>query len=284
MCDEEIKKLRHQMHGRLRQELRSTINHHTARREMLRELGKTRQVLKSVLGRLGGRKHQDPLFLGAIRESDTMVECTPETVHTVMTAHFEQWYAMPPHYTTDQLHTGQWQDTLKDFASFYAAVQHTKVPEPLCHLIYRAIMHTPQVDTAHSRMTDIFNTPPSFEEFVAHIRTLTNNSGPGPSGCSYNMIKSWPEVTKKAAYDCLAQFWTDKHIPTHWKWRWLVPAPKKPTDTPLIADLRPLMLSEATRKAWISLILSKIRSVTKSLNMFNSAQHGYVPGRGTMSA
>jgi hypothetical protein len=133
-------------------------------------------------------------------------------------------------------------------------------------------------------MTDIFNTPPSFEEFVAHIRTLKNNSGPGPSGCSYNMIKSWPEVTKKAAYDCLAQFWTDKHIPTHWKWRWLVPAPKKPTDTPLMADLRPLMLTEATRKAWISLILSKIRSVTKSLNMFNSAQHGYVPGRGTMSA
>ena len=54
MCDTEIKLLRHHMHGRLRQELRSTINHHTARRETLRELGRTRQVLKSVLGRMGG--------------------------------------------------------------------------------------------------------------------------------------------------------------------------------------------------------------------------------------
>jgi len=40
------------------------------------------------------------------------------------------------------------------------------------------------------------------------------------------------------------------------------------------------MLTEATRKTWISLILSKIRSVTKSLHMFNPSQHGYVPGRG----
>ena len=93
-------------------------------------------------------------------------------------------------------------------------------------------MHTPQVNGAHERMNELFSSPPSFDDFVAHIRTLKNNSGPGPSGCSYNMIKSWPDITKRAAYDCLIQFWTDKHIPIHWKWQWLVPAPKKPTDTP----------------------------------------------------
>jgi hypothetical protein len=128
MCDKEIKLLRHQMHGRLRQELRSAINHHTARREMLRELGKTRQVLKSVLGRMGGRKHNEPLFLGAVKESDTMVECTPETVHKALTEHFEQWYAMPPQYATDPLHTGEWQEVLQDFSTFYTAVRHTNVP------------------------------------------------------------------------------------------------------------------------------------------------------------
>ena len=81
MCDLEIKILRHHMHGRLRQELRSAINHHTARRETQRELGRTRQVLKSILGRMGGRKHHEPLFLGTVRESDTMVECTPESAN-----------------------------------------------------------------------------------------------------------------------------------------------------------------------------------------------------------
>ena len=113
------------MHGRLRHELRTTINHNTARREMLREMGQTRLVLKSVLGRMGNRKHQDPLFLGAVRESDTMVEVTPETVHTALTAHFEQWYAMPDHYLTDPLHTGEWQTVLKDFATFHDAAKHT---------------------------------------------------------------------------------------------------------------------------------------------------------------
>ena len=98
---------------------------------MLRELGKTRQVLKSVLGRMGGRKHNEPLFLGAVRESDTMVECTPEAVHKALTEHFEQWYAMPPQYATDPLHTGEWQEVLQDFSTFYSAVRHTNVPEPL---------------------------------------------------------------------------------------------------------------------------------------------------------
>ena len=188
MCGTEIKILRHHMHGRLRQELRSAINHHTARRETLRELGRTRQVLKSVLGRMGGRKHHDPLFLGAVRESDTLIECTPESVHQALTSHFEAWYAMPPQYADDPFHNGEWQEVLQDFPTFYAAVRHTQVPESLCHLIYRAIMHTSQVDAAHERMNELFSSPPSFDDFVAHICTFKNNSGPGPSGCSYTLI------------------------------------------------------------------------------------------------
>ena len=64
----DIQLLQSKMHGRLRSEMRSAISNHSARREMLRELGQTKVVLKSVLGRMGGRKHQDPLFLGAVRE------------------------------------------------------------------------------------------------------------------------------------------------------------------------------------------------------------------------
>ena len=29
----------------------------------------------------------------------------------------------------------------------------------------------------------------------------------GMSGCSYNMIKSWPEPALRAAYDCISIFW-----------------------------------------------------------------------------
>ena len=101
---------------------------------MLRELGKTRQVLKSVLGRMGGRKRHEPLFLGAVRESDTMVECTPETVHKALTEHFELWYAMPPQYTTDPLHTGEWHRSQGRYNFTDASVQPCVEYIAQCHI------------------------------------------------------------------------------------------------------------------------------------------------------
>jgi hypothetical protein len=131
------------MHGRLRSEMRSSINYHCAKRETLRELGKTKLVLKSILGRMGGRKHQDPLFLGAVRESDTLVDVTPMDVHTALTNHFRLWYATPEIYANDRFHTGDWKDVLDSFPAFYSDVAHTGVPENLCHLIYCAILQNP---------------------------------------------------------------------------------------------------------------------------------------------
>ena len=87
-CDSEMASIRNKLHGTARSDLRRTINRHVARREMLRELGKTRRVLKSILGNLGGRKHQDPLFLGAVRQSDTPVICTPAEVHNALNITF----------------------------------------------------------------------------------------------------------------------------------------------------------------------------------------------------
>ena len=93
--DADIQTLKSKMHGQLRTDLRSSINYHCARRETMRELGKTRVVLKSVLGRIGSRKHQDQLFLGAVKESSTRVDVTPLEVHEALTRHFQNWYAMP---------------------------------------------------------------------------------------------------------------------------------------------------------------------------------------------
>ena len=104
------------------------------------------------------------------------------------------------------------------------------------------------------------------------------------SGCSYNMIKSWPEPALRAAYDCISICWQDRTTPDHWRWRWLVPIPKKATDTPLMDDLRPLMLTEATRKIWTSIIISKIQQASRRFNTMSESQHGYKRNRGTDSA
>ena len=98
--DTEINLLQSRMHGRLRTDMRSSISYHCAKRETLRELGKTKLVLKSILGRMGGRKHQDPLFLGAVRESDTLVDVTP-------TDFFRYWLLYPGNFDDEFLH-GLW--------------------------------------------------------------------------------------------------------------------------------------------------------------------------------
>ena len=282
--DADIQTLKSKMHGQLRTDLRSSINYHCARRETMRELGKTRVVLKSVLGRIGSRKHQDQLFLGAVKESSTRVDVTPLEVHEALTRHFQNWYAMPEHYQEDQLHNGDWESVIQSFPAFYSATAHTGVPENLCHLIYEAIQLKYRKPATCETLRAAFSTTPSFDEFVHQVRNLRNNSAPGMTGCSYNMIKAWPEPVLRAAYDSIALFWENRSVPDHWKWRWLVPIPKKPTDTPTLADLRPLMLTEATRKIWTSIIISKIQAATAQHDTLHCAQNAYLRNKGTNSA
>jgi hypothetical protein len=49
-------------------------------------------------------------------------------------------------------------------------------------------------------------------------------------------------------------------------------------------DLRPLMLTEATRKLWTSIIISKIQQAARQFHTVHEAQHGYKSNRGTDSA
>ena len=63
-----------------------------------------------------------------------------------------------------------------------------------------------------------------------------------------------------------------------------MPIPKKPTDIPSINDLRPLIFVEAIRKVWSKLVLQKLKKVCKEAPLLNSAQHGYLAHRSTMTA
>ena len=149
-------------------------------------------------------------------------------MHASLTKHFDDWYATPPIYAADELHNGDWSATMAYFDAFYTDVQHTSVRKHLCKLIYRAIHHTPRIDESSARLQIAFSSSPTYADFREHVRTLPNSSSPGMLGCSYNMIKSWPESALEAAHGCLSKFWDNKHIPDHWKWRWLTPIPKNP--------------------------------------------------------
>ena len=51
-----------------------------------------------------------------------------------------------------------------------------------------------------------------------------------------------------------------------------------------MADLRPLVLLEALRKAWFSIFVSKIQNYWKREGLLNEAQHGSIRGKGTETA
>ena len=182
------------------------------------------------------------------------------------------------------LHTAEdWRPYLNDFAAFSQA-HKSHVPEVLQKGIFDAMQDVPRSNLVREQLTTEMAEAPTLQEFEYKIRKLKANSSPGPSGLSYNMIKKAPTVVIHEIYKCLEQFWKNKHIPAGFKWRWLVPIPKNPTDTPSLDELRPLMLCESLRKIWSALIISKIQRSLQRHKVLDRAQHGYQRGKGTSSA
>ena len=282
-CDTEIKAIKRLLHGRKRTDLRQQWNSRTKWLEQQREKGKTGRIIKAVLHTLAGRKHQAGSNLETVRDSST-THVTPETVHTASTAHFEKWYDMPEHLLNTLHAIPDWKPHFNDFNVFKSAYPHCQVPEHLMRRIYDAMQDVDNSEKVRKELSEQLAEPPSLEEFENKIRKLKSYSSPGPSGLTYNMLKKCPSTTTKELYKCLKQMWANKRIATSWKWRWLVPIPKKPTDSPALEDLRPLMLCEALRKVWTSLVLSKINKTFKKYHVLDVAQHGYQRGKSTSTA
>ena len=80
----------------------------------------------------------------------------------------------------------------------------------------------------------------------------------------------------------MAGFLRLQHIPTEWKWRWLVPLLKK--DGTTVDDLRPIMLLDVLRKVWTTLVMGNITKVLLKHRVLRVTQHAYLPHRCTDSA
>jgi hypothetical protein len=108
-------------------------------------------------------------------------------------------------------------------------------------LFWQALITQPKREQVKEQLVQIFTCPPSFKAFQAAINARSGRTAGWSSELTYNMVQAWPEVLSRAVYDLLVQMWTNKHIPEWWRWRWLIPIPKKPA-TPTIDELRPIML------------------------------------------
>ena len=283
-CDSSIDTIKHKLHGRQRSDMRMQMNTAVRKREKLRKQGKWRTVIKSLLGILAGRRHQDGVNLDILKTATGKCTTSPEEVHTVATDGLRQWFSSPEAQRRG-IHTADdWERALTDRTYFLDATEFTGVPLDIRETIFEAMSNVDGQREAELLMAEAFSSVPTFAEWQDTIKMTHNNSSGGMSGCSYNQLKHWPVELSRDVYATVAACWQDKSIPIGWKWRWLVPIPKKPADIPSINDLRPLILVEAVRKVWSKLVLQKLKTVWKEVPLLNSAQHGYSAHLSTMTA
>jgi hypothetical protein len=138
---------------------------------------------------------------------------------------------------------------INDWDFFQASHVSTGIPPDCLRPIWDAL-RSPQATLAGSPKTAAFHSlldsPPSLAEFRRALRSSKTRSSAGMSGVTYNLMSIWPDKTVFQVYDILCAIWKHKSTPPFWKWRWLVPIPKKP-DNHTLANLRPISLIEVSK-------------------------------------
>ena len=95
----------------------------------------------------------------------------------------------------------------------------------------------------------------------------------GCTGLTYNMMAEWPLEVMNAMYDTMSKLDQVHHTPDFWRKKWLVPMPKN--SDPTLAELRPLMLIEVSRKLWCSFGINSIWKILERYHVLEDIQFAY---------
>ena len=272
----QVKKL---LQGRLRAEERAKFNKFTGKMHAQLELGKPKLAITAMMQTWRQQAHMDEITL-----ADGTTTADASDIMKGLTDHFEEWYRQQPEDVHRGVHNlATWEDGYRSWDVFREAQRDTQVPEHLLRKVWEAMTVVPGVGELTTDMERCLNINPTYTQFCQTISHLPKGKAAGPDQITYDMIKAWPDVFKQAAFTALDSLWTNKEIPEHWKWMWLVAIPKKAGGT-RPADMRPLALINTIRKVWVSIILRKITSTWEQHNILSAGAHGGRPGRGTTSA
>ena len=79
-----------------------------------------------------------------IKTPEGRVVSDEEEMHNMVTAHFNEWFAMPEYIKTSSLHVSEsWHEAVDSEEAFVAATESTGAPEHLRREIYPALgLHT----------------------------------------------------------------------------------------------------------------------------------------------
>ena len=75
-------------------------------------------------------------------------------------------------------------------------------------------MPTADGQTVRSKATQWMETPSTYEQWTdICMKDARKGKASSLTGLTYNMVKVWPEVALKRAYDLLLQMWQADHTP-----------------------------------------------------------------------
>jgi hypothetical protein len=167
---------------------------------------------------------------------------------------------------------------------FLAQYKDTNVPPSLLEVIYKALTSTlTSRDEVEKQLASEDLLCPSLIEFQAAIRKSPSSKTGGPTGCTYDMIKLWPQEMITAVHAHIKSIWTTGRVPSFWNDKLLKPIPKA-TGVFSLGNLRPIMLLETTRKLWTGIIIRKIKNTWENTKILRPQQYGFRPHRSCFSA
>ena len=283
-CDEAIRVLRHKLQGRMRTDMRLAHKGFMSYIEANREKGRLKPIVKAVLGSHAGRKHQDGLQMDSVTTDSGKVIGDPAAVHSMWTKHFQSVYAIPKQFDNELHRTEDWEPIIEDRQRFMDIHKDSNIPQWCLDNIFESLQVKPQAKQVHDELTISLASPPTIEEFYKNIRCSKTNSAPGPSGLSYNMLKSMPKEMVEQIHTWLVMLWRDRTKIASWGWRWLHLISKTISTHIGLNDCRPIMLCEALRKIWGKAILSKVTVALHHAQVLEDVQHGFIGGKGTDTA
>ena len=88
-CATILRKVKHRLHSRFRLDLRRQISEATRKWESLREQGKLKKVIASIL-----QKDTELYALHSLQVEQGLLTDAP-TIHNLVTEHFTEWYRAP---------------------------------------------------------------------------------------------------------------------------------------------------------------------------------------------
>ena len=119
------------------------------------------------------------------------------------------------------------------------------------------------------------------EELNLNIKDLPNNKASGISGVNYEMLKKLGNGARTALREFFSLCLKEGLCPKTWKTSALFPIPKSKDWECNLANTRPIILLEVSRKLLSKMITNRLSSICKQYNLLKGPNYAGLPGEST---